>query len=592
MLFDMMRTHNRPIQAGFTLVELIFVTAISVLIFGALFTSFQFSLELIATSRAKLSALSLANDRMEFFRSLPYDNVGVLAGFPAGTIAQTSVLSLNGIEFDERVRVDYVDDSADDVAGVDGNGVITDFKQIRLEYSWEVAGDLKKLALSSYIVPRAVETNVGGGTARINVLDADGTLLPGASVRLFSASTTFNYDVTNPANAAGTALFAVPADSGYQVEVTASIGGQPYSTSSTYLPSTANPNPVVGPFAVLEADVSTLTFQIGELSDLNINVFSSLVEDSAVETFSDAGGIASSTGQSAVAGGVVRLADTAGGYQPTGQLWLSPVSPATLEQWEVIRLVSSVPTDTDFQIQLFTGDAITGYTLIPTSALPGNSIGFTDTLIDVRLLDPVEYPTITIGVLLETANSTVSPSIDEIEVYWRESSTSRSGLAGNVRGTKTIGTLVDGSPVYKTIISDTTDVSGRIELPDLEFDSYTMQPTTALDLAVACPAYPIVHRAGITSTVELLFVPDVLHTVRVLVVDGLERALPGATVRLDRSGYDVSHSTNTCGQVFFTGGLSDDSDYTLTVSAPGFVTQQIDSFSITGDVSSVITLLP
>ena len=58
-------------QSGLLFVELIVVTAISVIIFGALFVSFQFAIELISTTRAKLSALSLANDRMEYFRSLP-----------------------------------------------------------------------------------------------------------------------------------------------------------------------------------------------------------------------------------------------------------------------------------------------------------------------------------------------------------------------------------------------------------------------------------------------------------------------------------------------------------------------------------------
>ena len=51
-----MRHLPRSSKAGFTFVELIFVTVISVMIFGALFSSFQYTLELIAVSRAKLSA--------------------------------------------------------------------------------------------------------------------------------------------------------------------------------------------------------------------------------------------------------------------------------------------------------------------------------------------------------------------------------------------------------------------------------------------------------------------------------------------------------------------------------------------------------
>ena len=113
-------------QKGLSLVEVIVVAALSTLVFGGLLLSFKFSLELINQSRAKLSALSVANDRMEYFRSLPYNDVGVIAGFPAGTIPQNSTLNLNGINFSERVLVEYVDDDADGSTGADTNGIILD----------------------------------------------------------------------------------------------------------------------------------------------------------------------------------------------------------------------------------------------------------------------------------------------------------------------------------------------------------------------------------------------------------------------------------------------------------------------------------
>lgn len=583
---------NRANHSGFIFIELIVVTSVMVIIFGALFLSFQFTLELMATTRAKLSALSLANDRMEYYRSLPYDSVGVVAGFPAGTIPQTSLLTLNGLDFNERVRVDYVDDPADDIAGVDGNGIVTDYKQIRLEYTWSIGGDTKELSLSSYIVPRAMETDVGGGTVRINVLDADSALLTGASVRLFSASTTFAYDVTNPTTAAGSALFAVPADSGYQVEVTANIAGRQYSTASTYVATTLNPNPVVGPFAVLEADVSTLTFQIGELSDFAIKAMSTLVEDSVLEVFSDISGIASSTGTTAVSGGDLQLRDSSGVYDLQGRVFLNPVTPATLAQWEVVRLVSDLPSNTNYVVQLYTGDALTAYTLIPDSDLPGNTAGFTDTLIDLSGLDPVLYPAVSVGLTLMTTDSAVTPRIGEIEVYWRESVTNRSGFTLDVRGNKIIGTDSVSAPIYKTVRSVTADAGGNATLVDLEFDAYTVTSTAGADLAAACASHPVVHRAGIDSSVALLYVPDAAYTVRVSVSDGLARSIPGVSVRLQRSGYDVMQTTNTCGQTFFTGGLTDAADYRLVVSAPGFATQTIDPFTVSNDVTSTIILIP
>lgn len=574
------------------LVELVVVTAISVIIFGALFLSFQFTLELVATTRAKLSALSLANERMEYFRSLPYDNVGVIAGFPAGTIPQTSTLVLNGIDFNERVRIDYINDPADDTAGVDINGIVTDYKQIRLEYNWTVGNDTKELSLSSFIVPRSIETDVGGGTVRINVLDADSTLLPDASVRLFSSSSTFSYSVVNPTTAAGAALFAVPADSGYQVEVSANISGRQYSTSSTYVVTAFNPNPVVGPFAVLEADVSTLTFVIGELSDLDVQVKSAVIEGSAFEPFTDVSGIASSTGSTTVSGGGLVLTDYFGAYETEGAVFLNPVTPATLEQWEVIRIVAAAPVTTSYSVRLYTGDALTAYTLIPDGDLAGNTLGFTDTLIDLSDLDPVAYPSVTLGLTLVTTDTALTPEIDEVELYWRESSVNQSSFTMDVRGDKIIGTTASATPIYKSTSTVTTNGSGNVLFPGLEFDSYTFEPTTSVVLASACPAHPVNHRAGIDSTVELVYVAAVANTLRVSVVDGLARTIPGVTIRLERTGYDITQTSNTCGQALFTSGLTDNSDYTLIVSAPGFSTTTVNPFTVSGHSTSNIILLP
>lgn len=579
-------------QSGLLLVELLVVTAISVLIFGALFLSFQFTLELIATTRSKLSALSLANDRMEFFRSLAYDDVGVVSGFPAGTIPQTSTLTLNGLDFEERVRVDYVDDPADDIAGVDSNAIITDYKQIKLEYTWTLDGDANELSLTSYIVPRSVETNVGGGTARINVLDSDSTPLVGASVRLTSASTTFTYDVTNPTDASGSALFAVPADSGYEVLVSANIAGTQYSTSSTYRATTSNPNPIVAPFAVPEAAISTLTFQIGELSDLRVRAKSVIIEDSAAELFGDGLGIASSSGTTAVSAGMLVLGDTAGVYETTGSVFLTPIAPVTIEQWEVTKIVADTPIGANYVVQIYTGDASTVYTLIPDVDLPGNSTGFTDTLLDISELDAGLYPDITVGITLSTTDTSVTPAIDELVLYWRENSADRSAFSIDVQGDKIIGTETDSSPIYKSTTTITTDVSGVHDLQAIEFDSYTFTPVPSTDLASACPAHPFNHQAGVDGEVELVYVANNTNTLRLSVVDSLGRAVPGATARLERSGYDVSQDTNTCGQTFFTGGILDDSDYTLTVSATGFSDEVIDPFTVSGDTTNNVILNP
>ena len=70
---------------GFTIVEALIVIAIGVTMFGSLLVTFEYAFELLSHSKARTTALSIATDRMEYFRSLPYDDVGTISGIPAGT---------------------------------------------------------------------------------------------------------------------------------------------------------------------------------------------------------------------------------------------------------------------------------------------------------------------------------------------------------------------------------------------------------------------------------------------------------------------------------------------------------------------------
>ena len=566
---------------GFSLVELIIVAALSVVVFLALFSSVKYILQVITLSESKLSALAVANERMEYFRSLPYDEVGVVAGYPSGTIPQTSTTSLNGITFYERVRVDYVDDPADGLLAADDNGIILDYKQVRLEYEWRINEATSSLQLVSTIVPRSIETTAGGGTVRINVLDDQSSLLPGASVRLISSSSTFSYDVTNPTDASGSALFNVPADSGYQVEVTAIISGNQYSTDKTYEATTTLPNPAVAPFAVLESDISTLTFQIGELSDLSIQAFTAVTEGSVIETFTDLSGVPSST--DVVAGGTLQLFDTAGVYETTGIAYLSEISPGPLLAWKTARVAASVPVNTSYQVQFFTGSG--PYVLVPDGDLPGNAVGFSDSLIDLSGLDTSTYQALTVGITLSTTDTSVTPQVDEVSVWYRTSETSAAGVAYAMRGQKIIGTDASLVPVYKVSTTSSFDGSGEDAYTDLEFDTYTFDFSGAgFDIASACSAEPFQHAAGVDENLEFILMAAAANTLRVTVVDQSSRPIPGVSVHLSRPGYDTTVTTNTCGQAFFSGGgLSANTDFDLEVSAVGYITNDVNPFEVNGD---------
>ena len=583
-----MQFHRSQSRSGFSLVEVLFVVAISVLIFGALFASVEYTLRLISNSSAKLSALSLANDRMEYFRSLPYDDVGTVSGIPAGLIPQNSTTTLNGIEFAERVLVEYVDDVADGAltaTTTDSNGIPADYKRLKIEISWTMNGSSDHVDLISNIVPRSIETTDGGGTVRVNVLDADSSFLTGAEVRLLNNTTTSTIDITRFTDASGAALFSgAPAASDYQVFVTA----DGYSTDQTYEATTTNPNPITSPFSVLESDISTVTFQIGELSDIVLQSLSSVTEDSVTELFPDTSGIATSTDTDIVSNELI-LADLTGTYETSGQAFLEQIVPASLEKWERLVVVGDTPIDTTYRVQFYTGTT-SAYSLIDNSDLPGNDPGFTDAVIGLSALDVSSFPDLTVAITLETTNVLLTPAIDEVSMYYRTAATNRASVDFDVTGNKTIGSELDLSPIYKVAFSTTTDGSGARTLSQIEFDTYEIVNTDGLSLARSCEQVPLNHQAGATSTVEMVLVSASTNSVRVTVTTDSGAYLPGADVTLSRSGFTDTITTDGCGQAYFNSGVVVASDYDITVTRNGFSTESINPYDVDGEMSASIVL--
>jgi len=282
----------------------------------------------------------------------------------------------------------------------------------------------------------------------VNVIDADSTFLTGAEVRLLNDTTTSTVDVTRFTDSNGVALFSgAPAASNYQVFVTA----PGYSTDQTYEATTTNPNPITSPFAVLESDISTVTFQIGELSDIEVRTLSSLTEGSAEELFADPSGVASSTDTSVVGNNLV-LSETAGVYEMTGKAFLTQLNPTLLEKWEKVVVIGAAPVGTSYIIQIYTGTT-TNYTLVDNSDLPGNATGFTSTIVDLSSLDIGVYPDLTVALTLTTGNTSVTPVIDEVSMYYRSAEVLRGNVNVDVTGNKTIGAELDLSPIYKVDIS-------------------------------------------------------------------------------------------------------------------------------------------
>ncbi len=570
----------RSSRRGFSLIELLIVAAVMAVFFGGLFVTIQTSLKLIADSRARMSALSVANDRLEYIRSLSYDGIGTISGIPAGPIPQVSTSTLNGFLFTERTLVEFIDDPADGVAGADSNAITTDYKRVKVEISWQGRTDTESVTLVSNIVPRSIETNVGGGTIRVNVTDANVLPVAGASVRLLNTTGTSTIDVTKSTDSTGTVLFGgAPAGSGYQLFVTRAG----YSSAQTYIATTSLPNPSLQPVSLLAADISTIDVQIDALSTTLVRLLSDRDEAEVVRDFATTTDLASTTGV-VIEGGALTLASSSGLYATSGTVMVRSVAPTPLARWQAVQLVESIPNQTSRRIRIYA--STTPSSLIPDSDLPGNSVGFVTNSVDLGALSAATYPELVFGITLESANTATSSRVDTLRVYYTETETPLANTAFNWRGTKIIGTLLDFSPVYKHQYATTTTSNGERQLYNVEWDTYHLT-VSGYDVAEACPAYPYTVVPSTASTLALVMVADSTHSLRVVVTAG-GIPLRNATVTLTRSGSTV-RTTSGCGQAFWS-GLTEASDYELTVSAPGYTPVTLTPFSISGDVVSEVAL--
>lgn len=543
---------------GFSLVESIILIGILTFIFVGVFFGARSALLLMVESRAETTALTLANDRIEYIRSLAYDAVGTDGGVPTGAIPQQSTTTVNGITYTERVLVEYVDDPADGQAAADANGITTDYKRVRVEYAWETLAQSQDLVLTTNVIPRSIETDVGGGTLRVNVFDAAVAPVVNAEVSVRNTNVSPDIDLVRYTNDEGVALVGgAPAASGYEIAVT----DTGFSTDQTYRATTSLPNPDTAPVTVVEADVTTVNFFIDELSDRLIRARSAEVRDTALRATDTVGAGIATTTNLTVTSTSTQLQWNSGAYAATGTVVTTPVFPSPIEEWHMARIQASTSPATAVRLRVYNGTNTDS--LVPEADLPGNSAGFTD---DVNLfaLNPAVYPVLTFAAELTTTDTNVTPSLSAVAVDYLRDVTPASGVALTLRSDKSIGTDSAGEAVPKHILTGTTDSDGEWLVDDMEWDAYTLVPPSGQALARVCPQHPLVVLPGTTDTVDVLLTPASAHSLRVRVENSGGDPVAGADVSISNGGAPSTATTGPCGQVYF-GGLTE-ADYTISVT--------------------------
>lgn len=560
---------------GVTLIDTIVGTALMLIVFVGVAAAFKLSVDVVSNNKARAGAIALANERMEYLRSLAYGQVGTVGGIPAGIVAPTETIALNGVLYTRRTYIAYVDDPADGSGASDSNAITADYKTAKIEVSWQRRATPREIQLVTRIEPlngMEIACAPPCGTLLINAVDSLGQSLSNAQINIVNAGAGVN--LTTFTNASGTAmLVGAPAASGYAV----SVSRTGYSTAQTYSASAANSNPNPAHLTVSDSQTTSSTFGIDLVGTKTIRTFTQVATDTWSDPFSNQSLIAT-TSNTVVTGGSLQLEGSAP-YPAQGAVQSVAIAPSYLEEWKSFSWTQTKPAGTNITYRVYDS---TGGTLIPDGQLAGNSAGFTDTPIDLSGIPTSTYPSIQIQANLQSDTAS-TPSIEAWSVAYEYGPMPLPNLVLTLRGTKTIGSGPGGT-LYKYSANHNSGAGGSVTVSNLEWDTYMTSvsgTSTGYTIASSCAPQPETLSAGIHQISNLYFAPYTTHSLLVDVRSAATGALvSNASVQLRRTGFDTTVSSDACGQSYF--GTLSSATYRVTVTAPGYATYDNLSVPVSG----------
>lgn len=567
---------------GSTLLDAVVGTALMLVVFVGIVGAFRLTVMAVSNNKARAGAIALANERLEYIRSLSYNAIGTMGGIPAGAIAQTEVLTLNDVAYTRRTFVSYEDDPNDGLGGADTNGVTADYKAAKTSVSWESRDGTHTLTLVSRISPLGIETNVPGGTLAFDVVNASIEPVANAELRIVNDTVDPAIDMTTYTDDGGIAtVIGAPAGSDYEITVTKSG----YSTAQTYGATATNTNPIPAHLGVAESQTTAATFGIDVLGSKHIETYTPVTRATTTDPFSNDSRIASSTNIT-VSTGDAHLSGTSGSYPAYGMLISTAVSTTSLAQWHALSWIANEPASTNVAFRIYD---VTGTSLISDAQIPGNSAGLTTSPVDLRAVATTTYLSLTVHATLTSSNPSVTPSIDSWSVSNDSGPVPLSNLALSLTGSKTIGTTGGGALIYKYDDQAlSSGSSGAVTINDLEWDAYTIlvPASTGYDISSACGSQPEALAPGSSQTTRLFLSPHTTNSLLVDVKNGAGVVVSNASVRLYRSGYDTTGASDGCGSAFFsglsTGTVGGGNPYSIDVQASGYQAYTSSEVNISG----------
>ncbi len=276
-------------RSGSSLIDVVVTIAIIGLLFSAIYAVYFALIDSINNIESRTAAAEVLAGQLEIIRNLPYDSVGTVSGIPAGVIPQNQTSTVGNFLFNVKTTVRNIDDPADGtIGGTPNDTAPADYKQVTLEISCLTCAKFAPFQFTTTVAPKNLENTAVTGSLFINVFDANGVGVSGASVHLVNASVTPAIDLTDTTNSSGSLQLVGVATSSQNYQITVSKNG--YSSEKTYKTgAVGNPNPVKPHATVASQAVTSISFSIDRVSSILFSTNSNVCVAVPSQTISLAG---------------------------------------------------------------------------------------------------------------------------------------------------------------------------------------------------------------------------------------------------------------------------------------------------------------
>lgn len=264
-----MRLKNKKIPNGFSIIELLVTIAIFAILISGVLGSLAVVGNATKAAREKTILSSLATNYLEIVRNMPYSQVGTINGNPNGQLPDFTnayVQTINGTTYKIYYEVTYIDDPADGTALAGTDSYPADYKQVKMSILNNTTAQVTDFVTN--VVPKGLEGTTNQGALQIDVINSQGNPVPGVGITITSPTTTptIILNRTSDANGQWVEVGLPPGVNNYHIVVS-----QPgYSTDQTYAVTAQNPNPTHPDATVAVGQITKITFSIDLLASLNI----------------------------------------------------------------------------------------------------------------------------------------------------------------------------------------------------------------------------------------------------------------------------------------------------------------------------------